>query len=68
MDSIHQRAFTISSYDLNPRRQARLTSMANFFQEMAYCHSTQLGYGYEDMKERDTMWVLSRMKIRMEKF
>ena len=68
MDSTYQKEFTISSYDLNPRGQARLTSMANFFQEIAYHHATQLGYGYEAMKERNTMWVLSRMKIRIHRY
>jgi len=68
MDSTHKKEFTISSYDLNPRGQARLTTMANFFQEMAYHHATRLGYGYEAMKERDTMWVLSRMMIRIDRY
>lgn len=57
--------FMISSYDLNPRGKARLTTIANFFQEMAYAHANQLGFGYEDMKQKQTMWVLSRMKIRI---
>jgi medium-chain acyl-[acyl-carrier-protein] hydrolase len=68
MGSVYQKEFTISSYDLNPRGQARLTTMANFFQEMAYFQATELGYGYEDMKERDTLWVLSRMKIRIDRY
>jgi len=60
--------FTISSYDLNPRGQARLTTMANFFQEMAYHHANQLGFGFRDMNRRQTMWVLSRMKIRIDRY
>jgi acyl-ACP thioesterase len=68
MPGTYKKEFKISSYDLNPRREARLTSMANFFQEMAYLHATQMGYGYEDMKEHNTMWVLSRMRIRMERY
>jgi len=60
--------FTISSYDLNPRGQARLTSMANYFQEMAYHHANQLGFGFNDMNKRQTMWVLSRMRIRIDQY
>ena len=62
------REFTISSYDLNPKGQARLTSMANFFQEAAYHHATKLGFGYHDMKSRKTTWVLSRMRIYMKRY
>ncbi|MDF1574402.1 MAG: thioesterase [Bacteroidales bacterium] len=62
------REFHISSYDLNPKGQARLTTMANFFQEVAYHHASDLGLGYDDMKRRKTTWVLSRMRICMERY
>jgi len=68
MANIFTKEFTISSYDLNPRGQARLTSMANFFQEVAYHHASELGLGYHDMKSRKTTWVLSRMRIHMKRY
>ena len=68
MKNSFSREFTVSSYDLNPKGQARLTTMANYFQEMAYHHANQLGFGYEDMNERKTMWVLSRMRIRINRY
>jgi medium-chain acyl-[acyl-carrier-protein] hydrolase len=68
MASTFKQEFTISSYDLDPRGGARLTTLANFFQEIAYHHANELGFGYVDMKNRDTMWVLSRMKIRIERY
>jgi len=66
--NIFTKEFTISSYDLNPKGQARLTSMANFFQEVAYHHASELGLGYHDMKSRKTTWVLSRMRIHMKRY
>lgn len=68
MVNIFSKEFTILSYDLNPKGQARLTSMANFFQEVAYHHASELGLGYEDMKSRKTTWVLSRMRIHMKRY
>jgi len=68
MENTFAKEFTISSYDLNPRGQARLTTMANYFQEMAYHHANQLGFGYKDMNERHTLWVLSRMRIRIKRY
>lgn len=68
MSIIFSKHFSISSFDLNPRGQARLTTMANFFQELAYYHANELGFGYDAMKERGTTWVLSRMRIRMERY
>lgn len=62
------REFKISSYDLNPNGQARLTTMAGFFQEVAYQHANELGLGYEAMKSRRLIWVLARMRIRMDRY
>lgn len=60
--------FQVSSFDLNPMGQARLTTMASFFQEMAYHHAGELGLGYEDMKNRKLIWALSRMRIQMDRY
>ena len=65
---VFTKEFIISSYDLNPKGQARLTSMANFFQEVAYHHASELGLGYDDMKSRKTTWALSRMRIHMKRY
>lgn len=61
-------AFPIRSYNLNPRGFARFTTMANFFQEMAYAHANQLGFGYRDLHKNKTMWVLCRMRILMHRY
>lgn len=66
--NVFTKDFTIASYDLNPKGQARLTSMANFFQEVAYHHASELGLGYDDMKSRKTTWALSRMRIHMKRY
>lgn len=68
MANILTREFTISSYDVSPRGQARLTTMANFFQEVAHQHASALGLGYHEMKSKKITWVLSRMRIRMERY
>lgn len=68
MNNSFTKEFSISSFDLNPKGQARLTTMANFFQEMAYHHANQLGFGYDDMKEKQTFWVLSRMRIKIDQY
>jgi len=57
--------FKVTSRDLNPKGEARLTSLAGFFQEIAYQHAEKLGFGYHDLLAGQTFWVLSRMKIRI---
>jgi acyl-ACP thioesterase len=63
-----QKEFTVTSYELNPGGQARLTTVANYFQEIAHRHANELRFGYEDMKNHRTMWLLTRMKIRMTNY
>jgi len=64
----YRQNFKISSYDLNPGGYARLTSMANYFQEIAYRHASQLGFGYHDLEASGTFWVLSRMRIKVDRY
>jgi len=68
MASLFQKEYTIASYELDPRGEVRLTTLANYFQEIAYHHANELDFGYEVMKKRRTMWLLSRMKIRMDRY
>ena len=66
MDIIFSKNFHISSFYLDPLGHARMTTLANLFQEMAYQHSNQLGFGFRDLEKDKSMWVLSRMKIRVD--
>ncbi|MEZ5071686.1 MAG: thioesterase [Bacteroidales bacterium] len=63
----YEHSFRVHSYEVNPRAQARLTTLANYFQEVAYRHATELGLGYEALQENGQVWVLSRMRIRMNR-
>lgn len=67
-DNIYQKEFSILSYHLNPSGRARMTTLANFFQEMAYQHANRLGFGYRDLKKESHLWVLSRMKIHVIRY
>ena len=68
MGLVYRKSFPILSFHLNPSGKARMTSLAYFFQEMAYQHASQLGFGYRDLKRNSTMWVLSRMKIEVMRY
>jgi len=68
MDNLLSKEFQIASYQLDPRKQARLTALASLFQEMAYQHASLLGFGYNDLKKNRTMWVLSRLRIKIHRY
>lgn len=64
----YSQTFQISFYDLNPNATSRLTSIANFLQEMAYQHAKRLKWGFHDLEKKNTAWVLSRFSIIIHQF
>ncbi len=65
MLNTYTQSFQISSFDLNPNASARLTSLANYLQEMAYQHGKRLNLGFHDLKKENHAWVLSRLHLKM---
>lgn len=65
MTNTYSQSFQISSFDLNPNATARLTSIANYLQEMAYQHAKRLNWGFHDLKKENHAWVLSRFHLKM---
>jgi len=68
MENFLARSFRISSFDTDPLGRARLTTLAGFFQEMAYLHAGGLGFGYRDLEQKNSFWVLSRIKIGIDRY
>jgi len=60
--------FKINSYEVEESTSARLTSIANYLQEIAYNHANELGVGYHALLKRKMVWVLSRLHIEMERY
>ncbi len=61
----YSQSFQISSFDLNPNATARLTSIANYLQEMAYQHAKRLNWGFHDLEKKNVAWVLSRFHLKL---
>ena len=68
MEQVYRKTYPILSFHVDPGGSARLTTLAHFFQEMAYQHAGQLGFGYRDLQKNSNLWVLSRMRIRVTRY
>jgi len=60
----------IQKYDVNTivlddRKRLSLTGLLNLLQDTAWLHARHLGWGYEDLIEKGTVWVLVRQKVVM---
>ncbi len=68
MEKVYSHELTVTCYDVDSRFRLRPASFMNMAQEVAQCHATTLGYGYDDLMESRTVWVLSRLHVRFMKY
>lgn len=68
IDKIWEENFRILSFHMDPQSKAHLTSICNFLQEGAGAHAESAGFGFEDMMKRNQVWVLSRLKVEIDKY
>ncbi len=66
--SIGTEQFKIASYQMDVKGNATLTSLAGIFQEIAGNHAHENGFGFKQMIKNGQIWVLTRLKIEIQKF
>ena len=54
---------TIQCYETDAAWRLKPVSFMNFAQEAAGNHAVYLGFGYDDLIESNTAWILSRMHV-----
>lgn len=62
------KTYTIRSFESDCNNRAKLTTLCNLFQDIAWAHADELGYGFLDFKEKGLIWMLSRLKVEMKAF
>jgi acyl-ACP thioesterase len=63
-----QETLTIKSYQTNQFGQASIASLFNILMEAAWAHAQVMDWGYDDLKNKNLLWVLSRMYMQIEKY
>ncbi len=65
--SYHTHNLTIHSYEIDFNSRLNIFSLFNYFQEIAWEHAGILHFGLEDLSKRNLFWVLSRVKVEIER-
>lgn len=60
--------FVTESYLLDFRGRITIPMIGTYLLHAASCHAADRGFGYSDMTERHTAWVLSRLAIEMTSY
>jgi medium-chain acyl-[acyl-carrier-protein] hydrolase len=63
-----EQSFQIHTFQMDPKGKAHLTAICNFLQEAASMHALQAGFGFDDMVKRNQVWVLTRLKVQIDKY
>ncbi len=59
---------TIGLFDVDHQFKLKVQSAAQFFQEMATFHSTQIGVGSNVLFEKGVIWILHRLEIEFFRY
>jgi acyl-ACP thioesterase len=57
--------YRVNTLLLDHTRCLGLNGLVRALQDVAWIHAAHLGHGYEDLIKHDTLWVLTRQKLRM---
>ena len=67
MQPIWSEPFKIKSFDINTTGKLKLSSLFEYLQEVAGNHAENIEVGYDQLQEKNLFWVLSRMKLNIER-
>lgn len=63
-----EESIRIHTFQMDPKGKAHLFTICNYLQEAASMHAHTAGLGFDDMIRRNQVWVLTRLKIEIEKY
>lgn len=61
-------SYQVKSYQSDKNGLLKIDSLFHFLQEVAWDHAKENNFGYESLKEKNSFWVLSRVKVIIENF
>ena len=64
MDKTFSKDYTITCYEADANQFMRPTAMLDLMQEAANVNASTLGFGYDEMMNSNTAWVLSRIHVK----
>ena len=67
MEYSYSEKYRIRNYEADFKGLLKISSIFNYFQEVASNHAEALGWGFDSMYENGVLWVLSRLQIEIKK-
>ena len=67
MNKIYCETFALRTSDFDCYGQIKPSSVLDLFQEVAGAHANELGIGFEALLKKNLLWVLVKVKFKIEK-
>lgn len=64
----YQEKLTVKSYQTNQYGKASIAALFHIMLEAAWAHAQIMDWGYDDLKNHNLFWVLSRFYLQVEKY
>jgi acyl-ACP thioesterase len=68
MSNIYKERFRVRIQDADLYGKAKLSSLCNYLQETAGRHANSLGFGFDDARERNQLWVIVGLMLKIHKY
>ncbi len=65
---VYKKKYSVYSYEVDTNANAPVTAIANYIQDIAAKHAEVLGWGFEEMLNKNQYWVLYRLRIEMSRY
>lgn len=66
-NSIYKKTYHVDYGDADYYRKVKLSSLFNYFQDIASLHAENLGLGIVELQEKGVTWVLVKMLVQMDR-
>lgn len=63
-----EQEYRIRYYEVDYKKRVLITSLMNYFDDIAMCQSEKLGVGIDYLKERNIAWMLYKWDITIHKY
>lgn len=68
MKMTHREKFVVKFHEVDFRGKVKLFTIMDYIQHTAEVHGTSLGLGFENMMNHGLFWVVSRMKLNINRY
>jgi medium-chain acyl-[acyl-carrier-protein] hydrolase len=65
---VWQEVFKIPAEDIDFKGKLKFHSLCRYFFELASQHANHLHFGYQDLKQANYYWVLSRLHVKVNRY